>query len=471
MKTFKHLLTVVLITGIVLVISCFLYNIVMDNEEEQCWQELSSTAKSVEKEIVTKMKDEIVKLHLIETIMVQNDYFEVSEIDNLHISTVQLTTIFERIDVLYPDDTLISGGRRIESPPSISFEDIVQKGEYITHRKTDFATGKECVYYVLPVEKNHEIHAILVGVITSDNLKNVFQPTIYNGKANISLIDMRDGNYIMDTWHDELVNAFELDERKKVKGYENISLGEEIENGNSGSIAFESRSTGKIMYMYYLPIEEYDWQLAIFATEDVFFKDLESVRRQFWIMGVFEIILLILYFLWNIRTVRLLEKSHAEVMRRKNMFKYISYRDMLTSMYNRNKYIEVLESMKRRELDKVGVAYLDLNGLKQINDSQSHQKGDECIRSVARNILEVFPENSYRTGGDEFVILVENVEEEEFKYKMISLRKKMECESISISLGYLWEEHCVDLGSLLQEAEKRMYREKNYYYLISNTGR
>ena len=48
---------------------------------------------------------------------------------------------------------------------------------------------------------------------------------------------------------------------------------------------------------------------------------------------------------------------------------FLSFRDMLTGLYNRNKYMKVLESCEYFPVRDTGVAYIDLNGLKQVNDS------------------------------------------------------------------------------------------------------
>ena len=51
---------------------------------------------------------------------------------------------------------------------------------------------------------------------------------------------------------------------------------------------------------------------------------------------------------------------------RKACLQYMSYRDMLTTLYNRNRYIQVLEGMQAKTVIKTGVAYIDINGLKRV---------------------------------------------------------------------------------------------------------
>ena len=61
---------------------------------------------------------------------------------------------------------------------------------------------------------------------------------------------------------------------------------------------------------------------------------------------------------------------------RQEELQYLSYRDALTNLYNRNRYISVLERYKQRQgqlIKNVGVVYMDLNGLKKVNDEQGHE--------------------------------------------------------------------------------------------------
>ncbi len=66
---------------------------------------------------------------------------------------------------------------------------------------------------------------------------------------------------------------------------------------------------------------------------------------------------------------------------------------------------------------------MDLNELKKVNDEQGHEAGDSYIRRAAQQIVAVFPEHTYRIGGDEFVVLYPEIEQAEFEYLFRSCRK------------------------------------------------
>lgn len=464
-RRIKQMLPAICIIGITAAISIGLYREVIEHEEERCWQLLDDTAQSVKKEITMKFEDEIVKLHLTADVMVQEDKMEAEQVRSLHLEKVQSTTIFSRIDVIYPDNTvLLENGTQKDYQSKLSFDDIVSKGEHISSRMTDEETGKECVYYYVPVVKDNETLAILTGVIDAGSLSEIFTPTLYNGQAEYCIVDSSDGNYIMDSWHKELGNAYDTPMRKRLKRYEDVDLKQEIKNQRTGVIAFESRTNGKALYMYYTPAGIFDWQLSIFAQEDTIFENVLYLKKLLLFAGIVEVVLLVWYFLWNLITMRRLEKGKAEIERQQERLKYLSYQDMLTSLYNRNKYIQVLDSCKEQVLKRTGVVYIDLNGLKQINDLQSHGEGDNFIRNTAKVISGIFSEQSYRIGGDEFVVLALDMDNEEFLNKIAEFKEILRKEQISVSIGFLWKESCNSLETMLKEAEEQMYKEKENYY-------
>lgn len=464
MKEIKRLLPVIGITVFTLVISLVLYGKVMEREQTRCWRELSSTAQAIGREITTKLQDEIVKLHLVREIMLEEDICDADDIESLHLELLQTASIFSRVDILFSDNTLVSNGLERTTERWIDLTEIAERGEHITTRQIDAKTGKECVYYVLPVIKNDEALAVMVAMIEPESLAEAFAPIYYNGQINICLIDVRDGNYIMDTWHKELGNAYEMGGRETLRGYENVDIYEDFIHLQTGVTAFWSHTTGKPLYMYYTPVNMFDWQLLIFAQEEVLFGNLLELRKVFVFAGVVEAVLLMLYFAWNIRTVRLLEKGNAEISRQKEELKHISYWDMLTSMYNRNKYTVVMETFNGQKIQKAGTAYIDLNGLKKINDTQSHEAGDHYIQNAAKIISDIFVKRCYRIGGDEFVIFVSEMEQREFEEKITLIQKNMKSAHISIAIGFAWEEECESLPELLKVAEKRMYADKECYY-------
>ena len=90
----------------------------------------------------------------------------------------------------------------------------------------------------------------------------------------------------------------------------------------------------------------------------------------------------------------------------KEKFRYTSNTDELTRCYNRRAYEEDINKL---DLTKEWVyVSMDINGLKNANDSFGHAAGDEIIRAAADCMKNSFSEHGkvYRVGGDEFVVII-----------------------------------------------------------------
>ena len=146
----------------------------------------------------------------------------------------------------------------------------------------------------------------------------------------------------------------------------------------------------------------------------------------------------------------------------------LSYRDMLTGLYNRNRYIERLEAYKQVQDQQIGAIYIDLNGLKKVNDQLGHRAGDEMIVRAAGTIAGVFAEDAYRVGGDEFVVILLDVDSAEFARKTDQLRRQMKENGVDASVGGMWQASTENLEELLRRADENMYKEKKWYY--THTG-
>ncbi|MBQ3842370.1 MAG: GGDEF domain-containing protein [Ruminiclostridium sp.] len=105
-------------------------------------------------------------------------------------------------------------------------------------------------------------------------------------------------------------------------------------------------------------------------------------------------------------------RREKEYLKALNSEKELARRDDLTGAKNKTAYLELIHSVQDN-IDN-GINYLtfaivvcDINGLKQINDTEGHQVGDEYIKTCAKLICDVFTHSPvFRIGGDEFVVFI-----------------------------------------------------------------
>lgn len=158
--------------------------------------------------------------------------------------------------------------------------------------------------------------------------------------------------------------------------------------------------------------------------------------------------------------------SSLEHMQMNEKLIHASYYDELTGVYNRNKFIEDTEYFSHYEKGSILITYIDINGLKELNDSEGHQMGDEALKNSADILREVFQgANIYRIGGDEFVVFNSNISEEEAKERVNKLTHSFLLnDKCTAAIGYVWSEECTELEKKIMQADKFMYQDKMNYY-------
>lgn len=143
----------------------------------------------------------------------------------------------------------------------------------------------------------------------------------------------------------------------------------------------------------------------------------------------------------------------------------LSYYDTLTGFYNRNRYIRDINRQAQAD-GSFGIAYLDVNGLKDINDYYGHDYGDQVLASCAQKIRDAFPTGDfYRIGGDEFVVLCRGLEEEAFLSVVKKLRGLFAAGGVChAAVGCQWTEKTANIQQLITAADTMMYEDKKHFY-------
>ena len=116
----------------------------------------------------------------------------------------------------------------------------------------------------------------------------------------------------MDTWEKALGNIYDTEEGKPLNGYETIDLKADIKNAKTGVMAYQSASTEKNTYMYYMPVGAYNWELLVVAQEDVIFSSVVRTRDFFERVALAEFAILLLYLFWDLYNIHQLSKSKKE---------------------------------------------------------------------------------------------------------------------------------------------------------------
>jgi len=171
----------------------------------------------------------------------------------------------------------------------------------------------------------------------------------------------------------------------------------------------------------------------------------------------------------------------------KSKAEYLAYHDALTGLYNRVSFEELLERSllsAQRDATKFAILFIDLDRFKIINDTLGHDIGDRVLIQAAARLEMILRKSDVisRWGGDEFVIILHNVESESFvatvAQKIVEgMTKPILIDhhtlSVSASVGIaLYPQNAEDEQTLIKYADSAMYQAKengkNSFYFYAS---
>jgi len=155
--------------------------------------------------------------------------------------------------------------------------------------------------------------------------------------------------------------------------------------------------------------------------------------------------------------------------------------DSMTGLMNRRSYLQWMEALGETQLSKdLTYISIDINGLKEINDSMGHHAGDILIKGAGQCISQCFADigSVYRIGGDEFAVIL-TAEKTYVDAKLSDLESAMKKWSddnnilLEASYGAARHEEAKDSGitDLAKLADRKMYAAKEQFYLTTGKDR
>lgn len=146
--------------------------------------------------------------------------------------------------------------------------------------------------------------------------------------------------------------------------------------------------------------------------------------------------------------------------------------DGLTGLFNRPAIYEFLQKqirLSQRRQSPISVGYLDVNNLKEINDTYGHEEGDQLIKGVAVAIIQSIRESDYaaRLGGDEFLIVFIDCDEASANVSMQRIQNKYRVLGLKISREWSMSYGCSQMlgvndsaDAMIERADINMYAQK-----------
>lgn len=216
-----------------------------------------------------------------------------------------------------------------------------------------------------------------------------------------------------------------------------------------------------------------DTAVASFASNSYQLTLLQTYKGWFFISITSIFLFLISYRFFYLQ--HLVYSEHKNnILVAKEKFDKLAHHDPLTGLPNRLSLIETLQiKTDHSENHPFALFFIDLDGFKEINDSYGHRFGDEILILFAKLLQDLFSKDTLiiRTGGDEFVILIESPIDHhslqiQINHLIQMLNDPFTIDQIEVyitaSIGIsFYPEDSSNAEELLQKADAAMYKAKN----------
>jgi diguanylate cyclase (GGDEF)-like protein len=165
-------------------------------------------------------------------------------------------------------------------------------------------------------------------------------------------------------------------------------------------------------------------------------------------------------------------------------FNYLAYHDDLTGLPKRRYIQREIESLIQEEQPKLAIMFLDLDRFKVINDTFGHSNGDILLTEVTKRLVKCLGNNDQlaRMGGDEFIFLLKNIEDEEYEIQKAEqilaqftehfcVKSNQFHTSVSIGIA-IYPDQRISLEEFMINADNAMYKAKaqgkNSYFILKS---
>ena len=173
------------------------------------------------------------------------------------------------------------------------------------------------------------------------------------------------------------------------------------------------------------------------------------------------------------------QKRTQTLTEKQKLLEELATHDSLTNLYNRRKFDDLFEQQwhyTKRNSTNFSLAIIDIDYFKNYNDNYGHKKGDEALKQVARALINSVkrPQDSIsRFGGEEFVLLLPEINMDGFCYVLQNVKNNINKLNITHEKSVVFNKLTVTIGGVLgvpsqensqqhffSEADKNLYQGK-----------
>lgn len=215
-------------------------------------------------------------------------------------------------------------------------------------------------------------------------------------------------------------------------------------------------------------LKEHEKNIAYQKRKD-FLKEYSSMKDYLFynmLILVFVSFLLITLIIYSI----IKKDNQLKILTKK--YKIDSITDSMTTLYNRKYFDKIFDNMPFiANANKWNCAFimLDIDFFKQYNDTYGHDLGDETLKAVANSLKQYFNEDYeyvFRLGGEEFGVILFDIDEEVLKESLLEVNKNIESLKIEHKNSKISQFVTISIGAVIYEANS--YISSNRLYKLAD---
>ena len=276
------------------------------------------------------------------------------------------------------------------------------------------ASNKQIVsmYKAVYDDDNNPIGLVGIGIFTDGLIKNLDTLSIHGIEESFySMVNVDTNKYIFhsnsylvqsEATQPEILNLCE-----RIRNYNKNGEGEQVVSGN-----FEYRFNGKKYVSCYSYMKEHNWILMLDDPKSEVYKLTYSMRAFLTLFGVLLLGLMFIFAFINKRQESINKKLSSQIVKTEKTKQSLTtamFKDILTEANNRVSFSMDTANLKPVPNGCYYFIYVNISAFSLINTNYGNDAGDQVLLSTVDALRKVFQNGTvYRTGSDEFVIVIQS---------------------------------------------------------------
>lgn len=389
-----------------------------------------------------------------------------------------ITEMFRHIDDEYGkivDAT--SAIEKIAAIPNYNKEELMPEIRIIQENETEFLKGMDAIVFQYDAESKQKVNIIKVSEIT------ILMITFFTLMMEVLFIFRPAQRQI-----EKSLEEVEIGRDNMEKLFETAPNAMLLVDENNFNIIKLNHLAKQIIYPSWQEFSQINLRKAFKLKEDEMEKLMEQLSLESGINNL-EVIIsteyqrpLIVLLSSNVikyndkRTILVGMSDITKLKAAEDVLKRYATIDEMTGLLNKRSGMLVLSNLfdyASKTNEEFCVCFVDIDGLKLINDLYGHEEGDYCIKTIAQQIRRSLNSNDdvFRYGGDEIIILLKNCNLDNANRTLTRIQNSLDNLSYDMNKPYpfkfsygiasLKEQAADTPEQLLNLADREMYRDKH----------